>query len=283
MAYTAPTTRTTGTLITASIWNTDLVDNIAWLYANKLGLSGGTLTGDLLASNSTNITTALPISFSGDANTGIGHPSADTVVVSTGGAERSRWSSVGLAVTGAITTDDTSSSVNVKNSGTSVIIIGNKSAVIGGSYDATPYVYGGTSLELACASATRVTLPSGGGVTIADVAPSTPAAATGYKDSLVSAWARVTFSAGTPSIADDVNVASLTDNGTGNTTVTFATAATNATFCAMACSNKATTGAGVAVPQVYESNTTNVKVVLDAAGVGATDENFSVIVAGGWQ
>lgn len=31
MAYTAPTTRSTGDLITASIWNTDLVDNIIYL------------------------------------------------------------------------------------------------------------------------------------------------------------------------------------------------------------------------------------------------------------
>lgn len=31
MAYTTPTTRTTGTLITASIWNTDIVDNIIYL------------------------------------------------------------------------------------------------------------------------------------------------------------------------------------------------------------------------------------------------------------
>lgn len=31
MAWTTPTTRTTGTLITASIWNTDLVDNLIYL------------------------------------------------------------------------------------------------------------------------------------------------------------------------------------------------------------------------------------------------------------
>lgn len=34
MSYTAPTTRTTGTLITASIWNTDIVDNIVYLKAD---------------------------------------------------------------------------------------------------------------------------------------------------------------------------------------------------------------------------------------------------------
>lgn len=31
MGYTAPTTRSTGNLITASVWNTDLVDNITFL------------------------------------------------------------------------------------------------------------------------------------------------------------------------------------------------------------------------------------------------------------
>lgn len=31
MAWTSPTTRTTGTLITASIWNTDVVDNLSYL------------------------------------------------------------------------------------------------------------------------------------------------------------------------------------------------------------------------------------------------------------
>lgn len=35
MSYTAPTTRTTGTLITASIWNTDLVDNISYLKSER--------------------------------------------------------------------------------------------------------------------------------------------------------------------------------------------------------------------------------------------------------
>jgi|SRR3990167_4720384 len=35
MGYTEPTTRTTGDLITASIWNTDLTDNISYLNTNK--------------------------------------------------------------------------------------------------------------------------------------------------------------------------------------------------------------------------------------------------------
>ena len=37
MAWTTPTTRTTGTLITASIWNTDLTDNLIYLKTNTKG------------------------------------------------------------------------------------------------------------------------------------------------------------------------------------------------------------------------------------------------------
>lgn len=55
MSYTAPTTRVTGTLITASIWNTDIVDNIIALRATDTdyvhvrdekasGTAGGTFT-----------------------------------------------------------------------------------------------------------------------------------------------------------------------------------------------------------------------------------------------
>jgi len=48
MTYTAPTTRTTGTLITAAIWNTYLGDNISHLYA---GLQDYILVRDEKAAN----------------------------------------------------------------------------------------------------------------------------------------------------------------------------------------------------------------------------------------
>lgn len=46
MAWTAPTTRTTGTLITAAIWNTDVVDNLTYLgnthdHTTAAGAGGG--------------------------------------------------------------------------------------------------------------------------------------------------------------------------------------------------------------------------------------------------
>lgn len=45
MAWTAPTTRTTGVLVTASIWNTDVVDNLTFLKTpTQSRLSAGATT-----------------------------------------------------------------------------------------------------------------------------------------------------------------------------------------------------------------------------------------------
>jgi len=44
MAWTSPTTRATGVLVTASIWNTDVVDNLVYLYSQvnaQIQIPGG--------------------------------------------------------------------------------------------------------------------------------------------------------------------------------------------------------------------------------------------------
>lgn len=53
-------------------------------------------------------------------------------------------------------------------------------------------------------------------------APATPDIDTIYKDSLVKAWVNINGAA-TPTIRDDVNVSSITDNGVGDYTINFAT------------------------------------------------------------
>jgi hypothetical protein len=70
--------------------------------SGDLSVSGNTaLTGNLtiggviIADDSTNVTTAPPISFTGDLNTGIGHSSADTLDFVTGGNPRFRIESTG--------------------------------------------------------------------------------------------------------------------------------------------------------------------------------------------
>ena len=64
--------------------------------AGTLGVTSDiTTSGILTASNSTNVTTAPPITFTGDTNTGIGHSNADTLDYVTGGVSRSRLNSTG--------------------------------------------------------------------------------------------------------------------------------------------------------------------------------------------
>jgi hypothetical protein len=54
-----------------------------------------TIGGVLIADDSTNVTTAPPITFTGDLNTGIGHSAEDTLDFVTGGVSRAKISSIG--------------------------------------------------------------------------------------------------------------------------------------------------------------------------------------------
>lgn len=66
-----------------------------------------------------------------------------------------------------------------------------------------------------------------GKIAVGGLALSTPGANTLYADNIPKAW--VNFDGtGTIAIKQDFNIASLTDNGTGNYTITFATPLTNA-------------------------------------------------------
>lgn len=109
-------------------------------------------------------------------------------------------------------------------------------------------------------------------------APSTPAADTLYADSIIKAWANVTFSGGTPSIADDVNVASLTDNAQGDTTVNFATAMANATYAT--CANVVITGSSQPMAIVDSQATGSVRIITEDSTGADQDYDFNVIVVG---
>lgn len=55
MAYVAPSTRTTGTLITAAIWNQDVVANPIALYAGAMALTGQAAGQFILASSASQL------------------------------------------------------------------------------------------------------------------------------------------------------------------------------------------------------------------------------------
>ena len=120
-------------------------------------------------------------------------------------------------------------------------------------------------------------LASDGGFRPGATAPSAPVANYLYRDSIIKAWAFVENSAGTPSIGDDVNVASLTDNGVGDVTVTYATAMASVTYAAAAMVME--TGGGP-FARATAVATGSIRLAAITHDSSAVDVDFSVIVTG---
>lgn len=117
-----------------------------------------------------------------------------------------------------------------------------------------------------------------GSIIISGTAASSPNISNVSSDSIIKAWAYVANS-GTPSITDDYNVASLTDNGVGDVTVTFATAMPNATY---ACSVTPVGTTADKAASVRSQTTGAVRVLTITANNGAAlDVDFNVICTGG--
>lgn len=91
----------------------------------------------------------------------------------------------------------------------------------------------------------------------------------------IKAWAHVTNS-GTPTLDDSLNVTSLTDDGTGLTTVNFTTAIGDATY-AVAAQVTDTTSQPEAIPGTFASGSVQIRTENSTGNVA--DLNFNVIVA----
>jgi len=83
------------------------------------------------------------------------------------------------------------------------------------------------------------TAPSIASPIITGTAPATPVAGRLYRDAQVVAW--VNFNGGTNAITDDVNVSSITDNGTGDYSPNFATNITAVGYCCLTLGSTALT------------------------------------------
>ena len=105
-----------------------------------LTTAGAAVTGTLSATGVATFaagTVALPsITTSGDTNTGVYFPAADTVGITTGGAQRGAFSSTGLAVTGAISATGDISAASV--SGTAVATQANQETATSTTTVVTP-------------------------------------------------------------------------------------------------------------------------------------------------
>lgn len=97
------------------------------------------------------------------------------------------------------------------------------------------------------------------------------------------AWAHITYSGGTPSVADGFNVASVSDDGVGASTVTFTTAP-GGNYCVV-CSVTSTLGAHTIIVTNRTSTTTSFAIGTHAVNAGslvtsAADLPFFFVVYG---
>lgn len=149
MAYTAPTVRTTGELVTASIWNVDLVADIIEVRAGGLAISGQAASRIPYASSSTQLATSAALTFDGTA----------TMVMGPGGTGSTV---ANLFVDGGSASGGGSYTMYRRNS-VNKGAIGTHSALVGGTSD-NLVVYSVGALELASGSVVRGRVNSGGGL-----------------------------------------------------------------------------------------------------------------------
>lgn len=120
------------------------------------------------------------------------------------------------------------------------------------------------------------------GATISGAAPATPVANKLYTDSIVKAWL-LTSGGGAPSIADDINVSSITDNAQGDWTINWATAFATANYAVVA---TAVDDAGNAITVMEDTGTAKtasavrVKIKNDANGADDPSGGISLVAIG---
>lgn len=112
---------------------------------------------------------------------------------------------------------------------------------------------------------------------VTGTAAATPTLTRVYSDSIITAWLAATDSAGTPTITDDYNVSSITDNNVGDYTINFATALGAATYAAV---GTITVVAGTNPHvRIHTKSTGSVRILI-FFNASATDASFNLIVVG---
>lgn len=101
-----------------------------------------------------------------------------------------------------------------------------------------------------------------------------------YSKRVAKAWAKITWSAGTPSLTNGVGFSStIADNGAGDLTLNFSATQTNANFAVVATPLLSGTSVGA---YVNSTSTTQIRIVVaaTATGTGTDPTSLSVVVFG---
>lgn len=127
------------------------------------------------------------------------------------------------------------------------------------------YTLGGTPTV----SSPTITTP-----TISGAAPATPTANVLYEDSFCKGWCHISS---TQTITKDVNVDSITDNGTGDATVNWATDFADGNFCTVTAGWEDTTGNDTTQCSIRSQAAGSVRVFIE--DTGGTAVNVAMTVA----
>jgi hypothetical protein len=255
--YTVPNTFVSGQPITASSHNANWTD-IAAEITNSLALDGqSVMTGQFKAANGT--VSAPSITFGSDLDSGLYRIGANNVGLGVNGAKVLDVSTTGLGVTGAgsFTTTLASTGNFAVNTDKFTVVAASGNTTVAGTltstgnatFNGTLALSGTATLQSAVQVNSNITATGFiSGATVAgnmvasqaqmEAASATDVVATPGRlrnhPGVAKAWAYVTFSGGTPTLQASHNVASITDNGVGDITVTYTTACSSALYAAIA-------------------------------------------------
>lgn len=229
--------------------------------------------------------TTVPLA-NGGTGASLTDPGADRIMFWDDSAGQTTWLTPGtnLSITGT-TLDAASTGTNTFGT---IAVSGQSDVVADSSTDTLTLVAGSGMTITTNAGTDTVTFASSGGPSVAAQSDQETATSTTtyvspgrqqYHPSAAKAFAWITYSAGTPSLARSYNIGSITDSGTGFATLTFTTNFSDANYVVAGGGDTSASNVQADVSILTTKSTSQVGVINNDRGA-AQDRSFGVVCFG---